>query len=126
MSQINKLPNSIHKSQAESTAKYKNVPKPYLDVAKGMEKQFINYMVTQMRNSVKSETPESSGEKYYKSLMDNERANIISDTKNGIGLKDMILDQILPSHLKQQVHVKPNALASVKMYQQEADSKREN
>jgi Rod binding domain-containing protein len=126
MSQINKPPHSIPKQQAGSTAKYKNVPKPYLDVAKGMEKQFINYMVTQMRNSVKSETPESSGEKYYKSLMDNQRAEIISDTKNGIGLKDMILDQILPNHLKQQVHVKPNALASVKMYQQEADSKREN
>lgn len=126
MSRINNLPNLQHKQQVGSTAKYKNVPKPYLDVAKGMEKQFINYMISQMRNSVKSETPESSAEKYYKGLMDNERSEIMANTANGIGLKDMILDQILPNHLKQQINAKPNALASVKKYQQEADSKREN
>jgi len=125
MSQINKLPNLLHKSQAGTTAKFKNVPKPYLDVAKGMEKQFINYMIGQMRNTVKSENPESSSEKYYKGLMDDERAEIMSNTENGIGIKDMILEQILPSHLKQQVHSKPNALAAVKKYQQEADSKGE-
>ncbi len=122
MSQINQLPNLPQKQQVGSTAKYKNVPKPYLDVAKGMEKQFINFMISQMSNSVKSDKPDSSAEKYYKGLMDNERANIMSETKNGIGLKDIILDQILPNQLKQRANVQ----AAIKQYQHGADSKREN
>ena len=121
MNQVNQLPHLPSKTNSGNTAKYKNVPKPYLDVAKGMEKQFISYMVGQMRNSVKSEVPDSSAQKYYKGLMDNERSSIISNTENGIGLKDMILDQILPSHLKQRA----NAKAVIKKYQQEIASKRE-
>jgi Rod binding domain-containing protein len=118
MSQINKLPNLNLKNQTGNTAKYKNVPKPYLDVAKGMERQFIGHMIQQMQSTVKSENPDSSSTKYYKSLMDSERAGIMADTKNGIGLKDIILDQILPQHLKQQA----NAKDVVKMYQPQADS----
>ena len=118
MSQINKLPNLHLKNQTGSTAKYKNVPKPYLDVAKGMERQFIGHMIQQMQSTVKSENPDSSSTKYYKSLMDSERAGIMADTKNGIGLKDIILDQILPQHMKQQA----NAKDVVKMYQPNADS----
>lgn len=121
MNQINKLPNLPIKQETGQTAKYKNVPKPYMDVAKGMEKQFISYMISQMNNSVKSENKESSAEKYYKGLMDNERANIMANTKNGIGMKDLVLDQILPAHLKQPA----NAQAAVKRYQHEADSKGE-
>jgi Rod binding domain-containing protein len=121
MNQINKLPNLPIKQETGQTAKYKNVPKPYMDVAKGMEKQFISYMIAQMNNSVKSENKDSSAEKYYKGLMDNERADIMANTKNGIGMKDLVLDQILPSHLKQPANIK----AAVKMYQQKADSKGE-
>ena len=121
MNQINKLPNLPIKQEAGQTAKYKNVPKPYMDVAKGTEKQFISYMISQMNNSVKSENKDSSAEKYYKGLMDNERADIMANTKNGIGMKDLVLDQILPSHLKQPANIK----AAVKMYQQKADSKGE-
>ncbi len=121
MNQINKLPNLPIKQETGQTAKYKNVPKPYLDVAKGMEKQFISYMISQMNNSVKSENEDSSAQKYYKGLMDNERAEIMANTKNGIGMKDLVLDQILPSHLKQPANVQ----AAVKRYQHEADSKGE-
>jgi Rod binding domain-containing protein len=121
MNQINKLPNLPIKQETGQTAKYKNVPKPYMDVAKGMEKQFISYMIAQMNNSVKSENKDSSAEKYYKGLMDNERADIMANTKNGIGMKDLVLDQILPSHLKQPANIK----AAVQMYQQKADSKGE-
>lgn len=121
MTQINKLPSFDFRKQSGNTAKYKNVPKPYLDVAKGMETQFINHMITQMRSTVKSETPESSSSQYYKSLMDNERAKIMADTENGVGLKDIILDQILPQHLKQQA----NAKDVINKYQHNADSRRE-
>lgn len=117
MSQINKLPTLPLKQQTGSTAKYKNVPKPYLDVAKGMEKQFISHMIQQMKSTVKSENPDSSATQYYKSLMDNERAEIMANTANGVGLKDIVLDQILPQHLKQQA----NAKDVVKMYQHKAD-----
>lgn len=118
MSQINKLPNFNLKNQTGNTAKFKNVPKPYLDVAKGMEKQFIGHMIKQMKSTVQSEKPDSSATQYYKSLMDDERAGIMADTENGIGLKDIILDQILPQHMKQTA----NAKDVVKMYQPHADS----
>lgn len=93
--------------------KYKNVPKAYLDVAQGMETQFINHMMNEMNKTVKSEQPDSDANKYYKGLLDYERAKIMAQTENGIGLKDIILDQILPQHLK--VSNNPDA---VKIYQQ--------
>lgn len=112
MSQIDKNPN-IQFQRKLPESKYKNVPKPYLDVAQGMETQFINHMMNEMNKTVKSEQPDSSAEKYYKGLLDNERAKIMAQTENGIGLKEIILDQILPQHLKASNN--PNA---VKMYQQ--------
>lgn len=116
MNRINKFSNSQFKPQTGSTAKFKNVPKPYLDVAKGMEKQFISHMIQQMQSSVKSEKPDSAATKYYKGLMDDQRAEIMANSENGIGLKDIVLDQILPQHMKQQT----NAKDVVKMYQHKA------
>jgi Rod binding domain-containing protein len=43
----------------------------------------------------------------------------MAQTKNGIGLKEIILDQIVPQHLKAQA----NNTNGVKMYQQQAANK---
>ncbi|MBC74869.1 MAG: hypothetical protein CME64_02525 [Halobacteriovoraceae bacterium] len=103
----------------KSAEKYQNIPKEYMDVAQGMETQFINHMLNEMRKSVKSTEPDSSATKYYKSLMDHERAKIMAETENGIGLKDVILDQIYPKHMRVGM---PNKHA-INAYQQEVDSK---
>jgi Rod binding domain-containing protein len=76
--------------------------KPYVDVAEGMETQFSNHMIEQMRKSIPREKELSSAESYYESLMDNERAKSMAQSDTGLGLKRVILDQIVPAHLKQQ------------------------
>lgn len=113
MSQINKLPN-IHKQQT-SFDKFRNVPKEYTAVAEGMETQFTNHLLNEMGKTIHSETPESGATKYYKSLMNYERAKIMAKSDNGLGLKNVILEQIVPHHMK--VQNDPNA---IKMYQREA------
>ena len=80
--------------------KYKNVPKPYLDVAEGMESQFTNHLLNEMRKTVHSSTPESSASRVYKSLLDQERADMMAKSDSGVGVKDVVLEQILPAHLK--------------------------
>lgn len=78
---------------------YANVPKAYKDVASGMETQFINHMIKQMRKSVHRVSPESSAEKFYNSMLDQERAKTMSETQ-GVGIKEIILDQIYPQKRK--------------------------
>lgn len=112
MSQVSSsIPNSTVQKVSD---KYRNVPKPYLKVAQGMETQFINHMLTEMRKTVKSERPEAPGEGYYKSVLDYERAQMMAKTENGVGLKDLILDQIFPQHMRNPQNTSANA---TKMYQ---------
>ena len=95
-------PNQNHRTYN----KYKNIPKEYLEVAEGMESQYINYMLNELNKSVQSERPESAAEKYYKSLVNSERAKIMAQTDNGVGIKDLVLDQIYPQHMRRPVNVK--------------------
>ena len=113
MSQIKNNPH-IHPQVRVQPNKYRNVPKQYMEIAEGMETQFINHMLGEMRKTVHTEKPDSNASKYYKSLMDYERSKIMAATDNGVGLKDVILDQIVPQHLKASAN--PDA---VKMYQQQ-------
>ncbi len=99
---INSLSNiSAMKARANAKAsKYANIPKEYMEVAEGMETQFINHMLKEMRNTINTAEKDSNANNYYKSLMDYERSKIMTKTENGIGLKDMILDQIYPKHMR--------------------------
>lgn len=93
--------NSLMQARARQAAnKYKNIPKEYLDIAEGMETQFINHMLGEMRKTVHSAEKDNNATQYYKSLMDYERAKIMAKTENGVGLKDIILDQIYPKHMR--------------------------
>lgn len=100
MSQIKSLPN-IHRPNITQD-KYKNVPKAYMDVAEGMEAQFTNHLLTQMRKTAPSVNPESQATKVYKSLLDSERSDMMAKTSSGIGVKDLVLDQIYPTHMRQE------------------------
>lgn len=101
------IQNSVNLASNQKTYdKYKNIPKQYLEVAEGMEAQYINYMMNELNKSVQSESPESSAEKYYKSLINSERAEIMAKTDNGVGIKDLVLDQIYPQHMRRPVNIK--------------------
>jgi Rod binding domain-containing protein len=75
------------------------IPEPYKKVAKGMESQFAQFMFEQMQKTVHSEKPESSADKYYKSLLSQHRADKLSD-RGGLGIQKMILNQIYPTRLR--------------------------
>ncbi len=76
--------------------------KPYVEVAEGLETQFTNHLVEQMRKSIPRESEPSSAQQYYESLMDYERSKAMAKSDSGIGIKRVVLDQILPQHLKEQ------------------------
>jgi Rod binding domain-containing protein len=115
MSQIKQIPANIHSRQS-TYEKYRGAPREYMEIAEGMESQFIGHLLGEMRKTVHTEEPESSATQFYNSLLDQERSQIMAKTDNGIGLKDIILDQIVPAHLKNN-NQNTNA---VRMYQQNA------
>lgn len=82
--------------------KFADVPKEYMEVAEGMETQFVNNLIQQMRKSIQKNKPESSSEKFYNSMLDFKRAGQIAK-HNSIGLKEMILNQIYPRFKKQNI-----------------------
>ena len=112
MKSINNTPNFNNSVNRHNADKYKNVPKEYLQVAEGMEEQFTNHLLGEMRKTIKSTTPESQATKVYKSLLDNERAQMMAQSNTGIGVKDLVLDQIYPKHRR------VNPQETVKMYKQ--------
>jgi len=74
--------------------------KPYEQIAEDMEANFTSYMLQEMKKTVPKETPDSSAQEYYNSLLDSERAQTMAKSDSGLGVKRVILDQIVPQHLK--------------------------
>lgn len=88
-------------AQALSTTSPKTSPiKPFEDIAEGMEANFTSHMLAEMRKTIPKETPDSSAMEYYNSLLDYERAQTMAKSDSGLGIKKVILDQIVPSHMK--------------------------
>lgn len=113
--------NIQNSSLTKMNEKYKHVPKEIIDVAEGMESQFINHMINEMRKSVNKVEPESQAERFYNSKIDEEYAKIMSETKNGLGVKEMIIEQLAPQYIRQPKLAKHNQ--GLKTYQQqEVDS----
>ena len=71
------------------------IPKQFLEVARGMEKQFADFMVDQMMKTSGSET-ENQAESYYRSLMNSERSDALTKNSGGLGVQDLILDEVYP------------------------------
>lgn len=98
----------INQEKPNSYDKYANVPKQYMEVAEGMERQFTNHLLTQMQkttgNSVKGV------EKLYRNNLNAEYAKLMAESGSGVGIKDVVLRDLLPNFNK------PDK-SSVKMYQ---------
>jgi Rod binding domain-containing protein len=97
LSQIKNTP-SIHIKRPVQEEKYRHIPKDYMRVAEGMEAQFTNHLLGEMRKTIHSVDPETQDEKIYKSMLDNERSDMMAKSNSGLGIKDLVLDQIYPKH----------------------------
>ncbi len=77
-----------------------NPVKPFEEIAEGMEANFTTHMLAEMRKTIPKETPDSSAMEYYNSLLDYERAQLMAKSDSGLGVKKVILDQIVPQNMK--------------------------
>lgn len=82
------------------TTQKSNPVKPYEEIAEGMETNFTSYMLAEMRKSVPKEGEDTPAMDYYNSLLDSERAQLMAKSDSGLGIKKVILDQIVPQHMK--------------------------
>ena len=94
-------------AQALSTAQKTNPVKPYEDIAEGMEANFTSHMLAEMRKTIPKESPDSSAMEYYNSLLDYERAQLMAKSDSGLGVKKVILDQIVPQNMKHYLKNQP-------------------
>ena len=78
----------------------KLIPDPYKKVASSMETQFLNFMISKMKNTINQNTPDSSAVEYYNGLINKERSNIMAKNNGGLGIQKLILNQIYPPHLR--------------------------
>lgn len=76
--------------------------KPYVEIAEGMERQFTNYLLDQMKRGIPKDESSSSAREFYESQLDGEFAEAMSKSDTGLGVKNVILEQILPPSLKKQ------------------------
>jgi Rod binding domain-containing protein len=94
-------------AQALSIAQKSNPVKPFEDIAEGMEANFTSHMLAEMRKTVPKESPDSSAMEYYNSLLDYERAQLMAKSDSGLGVKKIILDQIVPQNMKHYLKNQP-------------------
>ena len=83
-----------------TTSQRTNPVKPFEDIAEGMEANFTSHMLAEMRKTIPKESPDSSSMDYYNSLLDFERAQLMAKSDSGLGIKKVILDQIVPQNMK--------------------------
>lgn len=95
-----------------SEKKIQNPVKPYEEIAEGMEASFTAHMLAEMRKTIPKESPDSSSMDYYNSLLDYERAQLMAKSDTGLGVKKVILDQIVPQNMKHYLkQAKPTELS---------------
>ena len=75
------------------------IPREYRKVAQGLEEQFARFMIDEMEKTTGRNDKTTAGN-YYQSLLNSHRAKIMSETNGGLGLQDMILDQIYPAKFR--------------------------
>lgn len=86
------------KKAAEDQKKY--IPKKYKEFAQGMEQQFAKYMVEQMNKNSGSTQEMNTASSYYKDLLTTEHTKALTKTGNGLGIQDLILDDVYPKKFR--------------------------
>lgn len=78
------------------------IPEPYVEVAKSMEQQFAEFMLSEMQKTTGEEI-DGAGADFYKGMMNTQHAEQIVNSDNGLGIQNVILDQIYPKHLRSEM-----------------------
>ena len=104
--------NNVTIKNPHQTTKHKNVPDYVKKFAKNMERQFVDYMIDKMDSGGLHTKKSNAASSYYKSLLRNERADLMSKVRNGIGIQDMIINDFMRRTNQNQPEL------AVKSYQQ--------
>ncbi len=101
----NKEPKPLNNNKVNTDSR-QYIPKEFKDVARGLEQQFAEMMVNEMNKTVGEDgTEDGVGMDYYKSLQNTERAKTLTE-QNQLGLQDLILNQIYPQRLRNEMALK--------------------
>jgi Rod binding domain-containing protein len=76
------------------------IPETYKNIAQGMERQFLEYMLEKMKETAAPAEEESSADSYYKNLLTSEQAKLMAEKNEGRGIQEMILNQIYRKNKK--------------------------
>ncbi len=83
------------------------IPEEYKDIAKGMEHQFAEYLISQLNNTIdkaESENQDSAAQ-FYDGLQTTERAKVLTENKqHGLGIQPIILNQLYPTRLRNEAN----------------------
>lgn len=90
----------IHKAHNTAYDPYKHVPKQVMEVAEGLESQFTNHLLREMRKTSGREL--GPAENIYQSMLDAQRAEMMSQSRTGVGIKDLVIEQLDPNFRQQQ------------------------
>lgn len=96
----------LQEAQSGGIKDEKYIPESHIKAAKGMEKQFLEYMVQQMKKTVDKTKEPSTAMNYYDSVLTEKHTQALSDTDGGLGLREMILDQIYPEHMRTEANLR--------------------
>lgn len=80
------------------------IPEKFKEAAQAMEEQFVQFMLEQMKKSVPKNEEESAAKNFYESLLTTEQAKRYVEQNSGQGLQKLILDQIYPEHLRNEIN----------------------
>lgn len=91
----------------KQVAKKENIPAAYRNIAAGMERQFLEYMLEKMKATISEEEP-STAQNYYNGLQTSEQAKALTEKDEGMGIQEMILNQIYPKNRRNTINAAQN------------------
>jgi len=97
---INNRPNIKKSADLPENRQY--IPKPYIDGAKSMEKQFAQLMVKEMQKTA-GKTSNNTADNYYRSLLSSQYAEQLGQNRGGLGVQKLLLDQLYPRRLRSKI-----------------------
>lgn len=72
------------------------IPDEMKKVAESYEKQFAQFLLKEFHKSIPKSQGESTAKDIYEGWMINEQSDAISKSRDGLGIKDLILDEVYP------------------------------
>lgn len=72
------------------------IPEDFKNFAEGQEKVFAQFLLKEFHKSIPKNTDNSTAGGIYESWMIDEQSDALSKSKDGIGIKDLILEEIYP------------------------------